>query len=273
LLDKVSARQQARPGGATVTAIGSRITGLQVGTILAYLASKVLGQYEIFLPPEQGAGRLSLVAPNIVATERALDVSSRDFRLWVCLHESTHRTQFTAVPWLRDHFMTEIAALAEATELDPSALLDRLRAVAGSLRGNGEGGISLLEAVQTDAQRVVLDRLTGLMSLLEGHAEYVMDGVGPQVVPSVATIRTRFDERRSGGSAIQRVLRRLLGIDLKLRQYADGSRFVRAVVDAAGRDGFNRVWESPETLPSRAEIGEPALWLGRVLDARPSATA
>ena len=165
------------------------------------------------------------------------------------------------MPWLRDHFMTEIGALADATDLDPTALLRRLRAVASSLRGGGEGGLSLLEAVQTDAQRVVLDRLTGLMSLLEGHAEYVMDGVGPQVVPSVTTIRARFDERRGGGSAIQRVLRRLLGIDLKLRQYADGSRLL------------NRVWESPETLPSRAEIAEPTVWLDRVLDLRPSATA
>jgi coenzyme F420 biosynthesis associated uncharacterized protein len=261
VLERVAERQRARTGGAAIGAVGSRITGLQVGSILAFLASKVLGQYEIFLPPEQGPGRLSLIAPNIVATERALDVDPRDFRLWVCLHESTHRTQFTAVSWMRDHFLAEIDALGEATDLDPSALLERLRAAAGSLRS---GNRSLIEIMQTPQQRAVIDRLTGLMSLLEGHAEYVMDGVGPDVVPTVATIRSRFDQRRGGGSPIQRLLRKLLGVDLKLKQYADGNRFVTAVVEAVGRDGFDKVWESPETLPSRAEVTDPRAWLERV---------
>ena len=148
------------------------------------------------------------------------------------------------------------------------------------MRGRDGGGLSLIEAVQTPEQRVVLDRLTALMSLLEGHAEHVMDAVGPEVVPSVATIRKRFDARRSGGSPVQRVLRRLLGIDLKLKQYADGNRFVSAVVDEVGQEAFNRVWESPETLPTRAEVNDPPAWIARVLgaaDAQPpvgsSATA
>ena len=272
LLEKVAERQRERAGGAAVAAVGSRVTGVQVGTILAFLATKVLGQYEIFVDESVGNGRLSLVAPNIVATERALGVDPHDFRLWVCLHESTHRTQFTAVPWLREHFLAEIAALADATELDPTALLSRLRSVVGSLRDREEGR-SLLEAIQTPEQRVVLDRLTGLMSLLEGHAEHVMDGVGPDVIPSVRTIRARFDDRRTGGSPVQRVLRRLLGIDLKLRQYVDGRQFVGAVVDAVGMEGFNRVWESPDTLPSRSEIGDPAAWLDRVHGGATAATA
>jgi coenzyme F420 biosynthesis associated uncharacterized protein len=145
-------------------------------------------------------------------------------------------------------------------------MIGRLRSAMGSLRGRRGQGLSLIEAVQTPEQRVILDRLTALMSLLEGHAEHVMDGVGPDVVPSVATIRTRFDARRAGGSPIQRLLRRLLGIDLKLKQYADGNRFVSAVMKTAGRDGFNRVWESAQTLPTRAEINDPPTWVRRVLD-------
>jgi coenzyme F420 biosynthesis associated uncharacterized protein len=131
----------------------------------------------------------------------------------------------------------------------------------------------LLEAVQTPEQRVVLDRITALMSLLEGHAEHVMDAVGPAVVPSVATIRKRFDQRRSGGNVVHKFMRRLLGIDLKLRQYADGSRFVNAVVREAGQESFNRVWEEPATLPTRAEIAEPHVWMERVLGIRAAASA
>jgi coenzyme F420 biosynthesis associated uncharacterized protein len=270
LLDRLAARRggQGAPGWV-LTTVGSRITGGEVGLVLAFLASKVLGQYEIFLPPGDDPnaehGRLTLVAPNIVATERALSVDPRDFRLWVCLHECTHRTQFTAVPWLRDHFTNEIAALLDATDLDPGAMIGRLRSAARSVRDRGNGSLSLIEAMQTPEQRVILDRLTAVMSLLEGHAEHVMDAVGPDVVPSVATIRARFDARRSGGSPVQRVLRRLFGVDLKLRQYADGNRFVTAVINTAGRDAFNRVWESPETLPTKVEVNDPNAWMSRVL--------
>ena len=118
---------------------------------------------------------------------------------------------------------------------------------------------------KTPAQREILSRLTAVMSLLEGHADYVMDGVGPDVVPSVAEIREKFQKRRaSGASRLDMVLRRLLGLDAKLRQYRDGERFVRAVVDEAGMAGFNRVWTSPNTLPTKAEIAKPAEWIARV---------
>jgi coenzyme F420 biosynthesis associated uncharacterized protein len=268
LLDRLADRRTGGASGWMLTNVGARITGTELGLVLAFLASKVLGQYEIFLPPSAERdvehGRLSLVAPNIVATERALDVDPHDFRLWVCLHECTHRIQFTAVPWLRDHFTAEIGALLAATDLDPAAMVSRLRAAAGSLRGD-KGGMSIIEAMQTPEQRAVLDRLTAVMSLLEGHAEHVMDAVGPEVVPTVAVIRKRFDARRTGGSPIQRVLRKLLGIDLKLKQYADGNRFVSTVVDAAGVEALNRVWESAETLPTRAEVNDPPVWMARVL--------
>lgn len=258
-----------------VAGVGRRVTGVQVGTVLAYLASRVLGQYEIFLPPEHGLGRLLLVAPNIVATERSLGVDPHDFRLWVCLHEVTHRTQFTAVPWLREHVHGEISELVEISELDPAALLDRLRGALGGLGAAllGRSEQSVLELIQTPAQRAVMDRLQAFMSLVEGHAEYVMDGVGPEVVPTLAVVRSRFDVRRGGAGPFDRVVRRLLGIDLKMRQYAEGARFVRGVVERAGMAGFNQVWTGPATLPTKTEITDPGAWVERVLGETPAATA
>ncbi|MDL4774002.1 zinc-dependent metalloprotease [Spirillospora sp. NBC_01491] len=260
-------------GTVVVEAIGSRVTGMQVGGILAYMASRVLGQYELFLPPDPSGlaptGRLTLVAPNIVHVEQELGVDARDFRLWVCLHEETHRAQFTGVPWLREYVQDQMTRFLLASDLDPGAMLDRIRdaaeAVADAVRG---GDSNLIDAIQTPEQREILDRLTAVMTLVEGHGDYVMDAVGPEVVPSVQQIRARFQGRRDGGSRMDKTIRRLLGIDLKMKQYAEGSRFVHRVVADAGMDGFNQVWQSPETLPTHAEIKEPALWLERVVRSR-----
>jgi coenzyme F420 biosynthesis associated uncharacterized protein len=269
--------KERSPGGnsrpaAAISAVGSRVTGIQTGLILAYLSGRVLGQYELFLPPEaspvdgQQPGRLTLVAPNIVMIERELGVDPHDFRRWVCLHEETHRLQFTAVPWLRDYVQSQMTQFLLASELDPAAMLARLRgaadAMAGAVRG-GDGG-SLIEAVVSPAQREIMDRLTSVMTLVEGHGDYVMDAVGPQVVPSVEHIREQFNSRRGSAGRVEQTVRRLLGIDLKMKQYAEGSRFVTAVVDEAGMATFNKVWTSPETLPSRAEFQDPQLWLERV---------
>ncbi|MEU6405585.1 zinc-dependent metalloprotease [Streptomyces sp. NPDC046985] len=278
LLNKMEQRRGASSGGAVLGAVGGKVTGVELGVLLSFLASRVLGQYETFAPATRelpagadGGGRLLLVAPNIVHVERELDVQPHDFRLWVCLHEETHRTQFTAVPWLRDHLEGEIQSFLSETDVDPMAFMERIRDAAQSLaagRPEGEedeGGRSLVELVQTPAQREILGRLTAVMSLLEGHADFVMDGVGPEVVPSVAEIREKFQQRRAkGASRLDAVLRRLLGLDAKLRQYRDGERFVRAVVDQVGMDGFNRVWTSPNTLPTKTEISSPAEWVSRV---------
>ncbi|MBW5248229.1 zinc-dependent metalloprotease [Streptomyces poriferorum] len=279
LLEKMEERRGGGAGGAVLGAVGSKVTGVEVGMLLSFLASRVLGQYETFAPATRelpasadGGGRLLLVAPNIVHVERELEVDPHDFRLWVALHEETHRTQFTAVPWLRDHLQGEIQSFLDETDVDPMTVLERLREAAQSLAGGrpegeeGEdGGRSLVEIVQTPAQREILGRLTAVMSLLEGHADYVMDGVGPEVVSSVGEIREKFQQRRArGASRLDQALRKLLGLDAKLRQYRDGERFVRAVVDEVGMDGFNRVWTSPNTLPTKAEIARPEDWIARV---------
>jgi len=300
LAEQLAERANVLPtAGSVVGTVGSRVTGVQAGLILAYLSSRVLGQYELFLPPGDGGapadgangtgsangasatapvngaavsgqgssvGRLTLVAPNIVMVERELGVDPHDFRRWVCLHEETHRVQFTSVPWLRGYVQGMMTEFLLASDLDAGAILDRLRsaatAVVGAVRG-GEGE-SLIEAMQTPAQRALLDKLTAVMTLVEGHGDYVMDAVGPQVVPSVADIREKFSQRRGTAGRMEQILRRILGIDLKMKQYEQGSRFVSTVVAEAGMAGFNKVWTSPATLPTRAELAEPREWLERV---------
>ncbi|MFF4588078.1 zinc-dependent metalloprotease [Streptomyces sp. NPDC001388] len=278
LLDKMQERRGNSTGGAVLGAVGGKVTGVELGMLLSFLASRVLGQYETFAPatrdlPAGGknGGRLLLVAPNIVHVERELDVDPHDFRLWVCLHEETHRTQFSSVAWLRDHLEGEIQSFLGETDVDPMTFLERIREAAQSLAGGrpegeeDDGGHSLVELVQTPAQREILGRLTAVMSLLEGHADFVMDGVGPDVVPTVSEIREKFQQRRAkGASRLDVALRKLLGLDAKLRQYKEGERFVRSVVEQVGMDGFNRVWTSPNTLPTKAEIAAPADWVARV---------
>jgi coenzyme F420 biosynthesis associated uncharacterized protein len=269
VLAPLAAKAALRAQNPALVAVGARVTGVEVGALLSYLAPKVLGQFDPFFPGASGqpGGRLLLVAPNIVAVERELDVTPADFRLWVCLHEETHRVQFTAVPWMREHMFGQIQKFAETME--PSGMLeDGLTRVLEGLknaRSGGSSGASLLDVVGTPEQKALLDGLTGVMSLLEGHADVVMDGVGPTVIPSVAKIRARFNERRKGVGVLDRVLRRVLGLDAKMAQYRDGAAFVRGVVDKAGMSGFNVVWEQPDHLPTKAEIADPDAWMSRVL--------
>jgi coenzyme F420 biosynthesis associated uncharacterized protein len=259
VVDKLTSKK-GTPGGLSL-AVGSRVTGAEVGALLGFLAGKVLGQFDPFYEP---SGRLLLVAPNVVHVERELQVDPRDFRLWVCLHEETHRVQFTAVPWLTGHLLGEMHAIADT--LDAGGLLDDgLGRIAEAMKAARAGGGSLLDAIGSPEQKEIVDRVTGVMSLLEGHADVVMDGVGPAVIPSVAEIRKRFNRRRRGAGAIDRTLRRLLGLDAKMAQYRDGAKFVRAVVDKAGMAEFNAVWERADNLPTKAEIADPSVWIARVL--------
>jgi coenzyme F420 biosynthesis associated uncharacterized protein len=258
-------------------AVTARTAGLQLGGVVAYLGGRVLGQYDPFGGPDS-QGRLLLVAPNVHAAQRALDVPAADFGLWVCLHEATHRLQFTAVPWLRTYFSDEVGHFLSIAQLGGQggaedggpgsarpALIERLPDVIRAIRTTGADSLAIVELLQGPEQRAVLDRLLALTTLLEGHADHVMDAAGPEVVPSVATIRTRFTARRRGGGLVDRILRALLGVEAKVRQYAVGSAFTSHVVLAAGMDGFNQVWERPENLPTRAELAEPGAWIRRVL--------
>lgn len=265
ILAPLGSRAEGQP--LPTSRIGARVSGVEVGAMLAFLAPKILGQFDPFHDggPHETGGRLLLVAPNVVHVERELDVDPEDFRLWVCLHEETHRVQFTAVPWLRDHLRAELADVVADVDLDSGALVDMVRhgavKVARGIRGTEE--VSIVDLVQTPSQRDTIEHITAVMSLLEGHADVVMDRVGPDIVPSVRTIRKRFNARRAGRGP-DRLLRKLLGLDAKMRQYRDGAAFCRAVIDRVGMEGFNRVFESPEALPTMAEITDPQSWVSRV---------
>lgn len=266
-----SRRGTVSPGAASV---GGAITGSQLGAILAFLSSKVLGQYDPFSALAENstapaAGRLLLVAPNIISVERELNVAPEDFRLWVCLHEQTHRVQFAAAPWLRHHMLEQIEDLSEHLLGNVDSIMERAAAAAKALKdragsGAAPGRGAILDLLQDPAERAAISHLTAVMSLLEGHANVVMDAVDASIVPSVKTIRQRFNARGTDRGAIEKFIRSLLGLDAKMRQYSDGSKFVREVVDAAGMQGFNKVWESADHLPTEPEIHDSKLWLERM---------
>lgn len=227
--------------------VAARANGAQLGAVLAALATRILGQYL----PFAAQPRLLLVAPNVVKVERQLGVAPDDFRLWVCLHEQTHRLQFARAPWLRQHLLDEVGLLLGDGATGPT---DAPR------RGRPH---SLVEVVTTPGQQRVLERVGAAMSLLEGYADDMMDRVGPEVVPSVHHIRSRFEQHRNRGGWTK-ALNAALGMDLKLAQYRDGARFCRAVIERVGVDGLNVVYDAPAHLPGADEISDPARWLARV---------
>ncbi|MBN0041946.1 zinc-dependent metalloprotease [Cellulosimicrobium cellulans] len=263
----------------------------QVGSVLAVLSSRVLGQFDPYsglggaapaagVVPDDGPslaatgspGRLVLVAPNVLQVERALDLRPADFRLWVCLHEQTHALQFAAAPWLADHLRARANALltelsASSRRLAEARLREKLatvgRAVLHAVRGEGS---TFVDGLLTPEEQDRLADVTAVMALLEGHADVAMDAVGPRTVRTVRSIRRKFEARRDGEgrSGFDVVLRRVLGMDAKIAQYRDGAAFVRAVEKEVGRDGFNAVWAVPENLPTAREIADARAWVRRV---------
>ncbi|OZC74581.1 hydrolase [Rhodococcus sp. 06-418-5] len=250
--------------------LGGKPAGLQAGAMLAFLSSAILGQYDPFTGEN---GTLLLVAPNVIAVERALRVSPSDFRLWVCLHEVTHRVQFSSAPWLGGYMRENVGVLSDGTDEPLTDVANRLTGAlkarknpSGSTRSEDAGIVGLLRATQPQPQRDAIDRLLVLGTLLEGHADHVMDAVGPAVVPTVTQIRGAFDQRRQRKvNPLQRVVRALLGMDAKMAQYVRGKAFVDHVVATVGMERFNTVWTGPDTLPLRSEIEDPDAWIARVL--------
>ncbi|RLV54951.1 coenzyme F420 biosynthesis-associated protein [Aeromicrobium phragmitis] len=263
--DKLSATRAQQPS-ALGAGVGAKIAGAELGALMAFLSSKVLGQFDPFWEDGAAGGRLLLVAPNILHVERELGVDPSDFRQWVCLHEETHRAQFTGVPWMRGHLRGLIDDFIEATDLSEgavgTALGDALAEVVKIVRGQSDASLS--DVFQNEQQTRVVDQMTGLMSLLEGHADVVMDAAGPELIGSVSRIRRKFDQRRRGGSELSKIVRRLLGLEAKMSQYRDGAIFVRKVTSTVGADGFAAVWAEPANLPSKAEIHDPDAWVARV---------
>jgi len=255
------ARHAMRLGaGAVLTA--------EVGVVLGFLAQRVLGQYELVLldtTPEDRPPRLLFVLPNLGNAGRAFGADEHEFLTWVALHEVTHAVQFAGVPWLQPHMAGMVRELLSHAELriDTRRALrlpgtDDLKRLADAVRSG-----DLVSLVASEQERATIERMQCTMAVLEGHAEHVMDAVGAPLLPSLPRLRAALDARRRSQSAPARILQRLLGLEMKLKQYEQGKRFCDAVVREAGVEALNRVWSGPEALPSSAELDAPVTWLER----------
>ena len=270
MLDPVAERLDARLGFAgplagALRAGASATLAAEAGLVMGYISTRVLGQYDVSLLGGDAPPRLLFVGPNLDKAVGDLEVDPDAFARWVCAHELTHVHQFQGVPWLREHMSGLLRAYLDTVEVrvergaagglpslpDPSKLVEAFR----------EGGLAAL--VQTPAQRALMERVQAAMAVIEGYSEHVMDVIAERAIPGHEELRTAMDRRRKSRSAPERVIEKLLGFDVKLRQYELGKRFSDAVVAAEGIDGLNRVWTAPEALPSIAELDDPATWLAR----------
>jgi coenzyme F420 biosynthesis associated uncharacterized protein len=249
-------------GGGPLRAAGGLLLGAEIGGLTGYLAQRVLGQYELVLLDPASPERLLFVAPNLREAARRLDVDEPDLVAWVCIHEVTHAVQFTGVPWLREHFASELRALLEtidvSVDLGKLPSLDDVRDAVERFR---EGG--LVTMVAGPERMAILDRVQAAMAVVEGHAEHVMDVVGAELLPSLPELREALDRRRREKPPAVKLLERLIGLELKMKQYEMGRSFCDAVVDAGGIDALNRAWAGPAALPTGAELDDPARWLAR----------
>jgi coenzyme F420 biosynthesis associated uncharacterized protein len=265
LMTPVTEKLEARSNGLS-RAVGGTLLGVEVGALTGYLSQRVLGQYELVLLDPSSPERLLFVAPNLRETARRLEVDEADLVAWVAFHEVTHAVQFTGVPWLRDHLgglMRELLASMDV-KVDPTALLrtnaDDLRALVDRAR---EGGLVTL--VAGEERMAIIDRIQNVMAVIEGHAEHVMDVAGADALPSLPQLRAALDRRRREKSPAIKLLERLIGLELKLKQYEQGKRWCDAVVAQAGPGALHRVFSAPEALPDAAELERPERWLARVV--------
>jgi coenzyme F420 biosynthesis associated uncharacterized protein len=237
--------------------------GVQIGGLLGYVSRRVLGQVDIFLPPDDD-GLIYFVGPNLVEVERTFSLPSNDFQLWVAIHEVTHRVQFSSATWLRGHLTGMVDSYLDSVSLDPKELLDQLAKAVEDLHGSSASGPSGILRLLTPEQRALFERTQAMMSLIEGHASYVMNQVAQDVVGDLPRLQAALARRRAVGGWEKRV-QHAIGFDQKVAQYDSGERFVAAVVDRIGMQGFNLVWAEPGNLPQPGEIGDPDRWIARVV--------
>jgi coenzyme F420 biosynthesis associated uncharacterized protein len=269
LLRPLTLRLEERMKPGPATAVMSRLAGAEVGAVLGWMSSRVLGQYDLLVVDDDSAVDQDVVyyvGPNVLALEKRFGFPPREFRLWLALHEVTHRAQFTGVPWLREHFLSLVEGSLEAVDPDPKRFLWAVQRIVEDVR-NGrhpldDGGLVALLA--TPEQKIRLDQMGGLMSLLEGHGDVTMDRAGAALIPSAERFSRVLRERRRATSPAVRLVQRVIGLEAKLNQYEQGERFIAEVERVAGSEGLEPVWRGPAWLPTLHEIRTPSEWLGRV---------
>jgi coenzyme F420 biosynthesis associated uncharacterized protein len=268
-LDTLQSSRAAKVS-APALAVGRAASGTQLGLMLAYMATRVLGQYDLLLNDEtpEDQDLVSYVGPNVVAIEERFGFDTSQFRLWLALHEVTHRLQFTAVPWLRDHFVSLVGQLLEPLSADPLGLAETVKRITAEVRSGknplADGGVAgIVGLLATPEQKVALSKITGLMSLLEGHGDVTMDRAGAAEIPGAAEFSRVLHERRTQARGFTKFMSRLLGLEAKMRQYAEGEHFVLEVEKAGGPALLARVWQGAEWLPTVEEIRAPSDWVAR----------
>lgn len=258
-------------GGGGIGRSATRVAaGAELGTVLGWMSKRVLGQYDLLMADPQGASAgdtVFLVGPNMLNLEKRFGFPPREFRLWLCLHEVTHRAQFTGVPWMRDHYLGLVQQLLELSDPDPKKLVESIRSAAGTIRRDGmrafdDGGIAGVLA--SPAQREVMGRVGGLMSVLEGHGDVTMDRAGEGHVPSAERFGRVLRERRRNQAPLAQVVQKLLGLEGKLNQYAQGEAFIAAIEAELGPRAIDHCWVAPDRLPTLDEVRAPAAWLARM---------
>ena len=245
-------------------AISRRLVVTEVGALRGFLSKRVLGQYELVLPAEDEADSIAFVGGNILSMERTNQFAPADFRMWIALHESAHRAQFIGVPWMREYFRGLISEMIEHSKVSDGRF-GRMYARVRDARRASEPIIDergLMGFVATPAQAETLDRVQALMSLLEGHGHFVMDRIGERVLTSQARMSAIIKNRRNDPRV--QALFRLTGIEMKMKQYAEGEQFIAEVERIASLSVIDSAWEKPEALPTLAEIREPEAWVRRV---------
>jgi coenzyme F420 biosynthesis associated uncharacterized protein len=266
VLDPAADKAAASMGslGGIVGGAAGAVIGVEAGAISGFLAGRVMGQYEFPVLDPEAPARLLFVAPNLGHVAKSLEAEPDQLLRWVALHEITHALQFGGVPWLRGHLAGLVADLTASLSLDPGRLfsglpgLDDLRGLVDTVRENG-----LAAVVLGPERRAQMDGIQAFMAVLEGYAEHVMDAVGADVIDDLPRLRSALERRRADRTGLLRLLEKLIGMDMKLRQYEQGKRFCDGVVERAGIAGLNRVWESADRLPTLAELDDPDGWLVR----------
>jgi len=265
-----------RVGSGFAAPLTTRLAGAERGMVLGWMSGRVLGQYDLLVIEVVDPGDQDLVyyvGPNVLALEKQFAFPPEQFRLWLALHEVTHRAQFTGVPWLREHFIGLVHATLGAVDPDPKRLLDGVNRMADAVRSGqnplADGG--LVNLVAGPEQRAILDQVSGMMSLLEGHGDVTMDRAGQGLVPSADRFGRVLRERRDAAKGLSRLVQQLIGLEAKLNQYAQGEAFIADVERAGGTTLLSRAWEEPGNLPSLIEIREPHRWIERMGAALPAA--
>jgi coenzyme F420 biosynthesis associated uncharacterized protein len=246
-----------------------RMGAVQLGSILGWMSRRVLGQYDLLLTEDEDPQDQDLVyyvGPNVLALEKRFGFPPGEFRLWLAVHELTHRAQFTGVPWMRQHFIGLVGQTLDAVDPDPDRIMKGVKTLIKDRR-NGDtssldGGLALLFA--SDEQKMILDQITGLMSLLEGHGDVTMGRAGGDLIPSSDRFHRVLHQRRTQPAGVAKIMQKLMGLDAKLAQYEQGEQFIAEIERERGVEAINVVWEDVAHLPSIAEIRDPAEWMNRV---------